>query len=201
MYNKETDKIYISNMCQGGWINARLQNCQYKHPFIFSAFEENDFIKFIENFEQMDLNVYNKIDFTKSKFIKFRNILPWDTVNEARGMKTIDSTIIEYTNGIQIIWPHVLKTDFDLLYEKRLNRFLENKNKEICFIFRIKNYIDKELVQKFYDLKKYKKILLFDEDVPFNKHFQENENTQIIISSLEHQELIDYIKKLNLLAA
>lgn len=192
------DKIFISNMCQAGWINSVIQNCPYKHPFIFSIFLEKDFVTFVKDFNQMDLTKFKKINYLESKFFEVRNLFIWDRVNDARGISTEECSVIEYQNGVQVIHPHVIKTDFDELYNKRLSRFLDNNDKEIYFIFRVRKYVEKQLVQIFYNLNDIKKVILFDEDVNYVDDFVENRDTTIIVTSKEHQQLMDQLSKMKL---
>lgn len=72
---------------------------------------------------------------------------------------------------------------------------MKNKNKEVCFIFRVRNFMSKRLVDKFYSFNKYKKILLFDDDVSYKNLYTENDSTKIVTTSKEHEFLVSHLIK------
>ena len=41
-------------MCQAGFIHKETSNLPYQHPFLFCHFPEEDFVDFVENFNDVD---------------------------------------------------------------------------------------------------------------------------------------------------
>ena len=197
--NKKTkndkDKLYISNMCQAGFINKFIQKSPYKHPFLFCSIMEDDFIKFMKDFNKINFSNYKKLHYNETKIYNHQDKYTWDVINNSININVNDTLGIELDNGVQIMYPHTLFDKFDEPYKNRLERFTNNKNKEIYFIFRVRSFMSKKVVDEFYNYYNYKKILLFDEDVPFRNSYKENDNTKIIITSKEHKHLIDYLEK------
>lgn len=72
---------------------------------------------------------------------------------------------------------------------------MKNKNKEVCFIFRVRNFMPKRLVDKFYSFNEYKKILLFDDDVSYKNLYTENDSTKIVTTSKERYLLVSHLVK------
>ena len=108
--------------------------------------------------------------------------------------------MIEFENGIQISYPHILSNDFDEKYKKRLERFVNLENKDTLFIFRVKRFMDKTLVDRFYKNENFNKIILFDEDVSYAKDYKENETTKILVTFSGHQLLIKELKSRKILS-
>lgn len=106
------DTLYISNMCQAGWIHKLIQKCPYQHPFLFCCFLEDDFIKFIEDFDIIDYKNYKKLHYNESKIFNYKNRYTWDGFNNALRIKTDDTLAIEFTNGVQIMYPHTPYDNF-----------------------------------------------------------------------------------------
>lgn len=194
-----SEKLYISNMCQAGFLHKNTQKIPYQHPFIFCCFMEDDFVRFIETFDEMDFSNYKKLHYNESKIYNHRDIYTWDGLNRRLGIKTENTPTIEFENGVQVIYPHVDFNYFDKKYEKRLKRFLENKDKEVYFIFRIKSFMNKSVIDRFYNYNKYKKILLFDENVSYRHRYKENEYNKIVITNYEHNHLINQLKMIGIL--
>ena len=184
------EKLYISNMCQAGFLHKCTQKTPYPHPFLFCCFMSDDFVKFMENFESIDFNNYKKLHYNESKIYNHQDVYTWDGLNRQLGIKTENTPTIEFENGIQIIYPHVDYDAFDDKYKKRLKRLEDKESKEICFIFRIKNHMDKSVVDRFYNCNKYKKILLFDTNVSYLSRYKENEYNKIIVTNYEHAPLV-----------
>ena len=115
------------------------------------------------------------------------------------GIRTIYTPVIEFKNGIQISYPHILSKGFDEKYKKRLERFLNLENKDITFIFRVKSFMDDSLVKRFYKIKNVKKVILFDEDVSYTRNYKENATTKILITFSEHQRLVKELKRRKIL--
>lgn len=189
------EKIYISNMCQAGFIHKITMNCPYQHPFIFCCFMEDDYIKFVEDFNTMDFRNYKKLHYNETNIYNYKDIYNWNGLNRALGINTNDSPTLEFENGVQVIYPHVHFDNFDEKYKTRLERFLNKENKEIYFIFRVRRFMKKEFVDRFYNCSNYKKILLFDADVPYRIFYKENEHTKIITTSFEHKHLVNVLIK------
>ena len=187
------DKVYISNMCQAGFINKFIQNSPYKHPFLFCTIMEDDYMKFIENFDKINFKNFKKLHYNQTKIYNHKDKYSWDGLNKLLNIDINNTVGIELEDDIQIMYPHILFDNFDTKYNNRLTRFIENKNKEIYFIFRVRNYMRKDVVDKFYSFKNYKKILLFDEDVSFKNDYKENNDTKIVITSKENNLLISHL--------
>lgn len=194
-----SNKLYISNMCQAGFIHKNTQTIPYQHPFIFCCFIEDDFVKFVEDFDDTNFSNYKKLHYHQSKIFNHKDNYSWDGANRRLGINVENTPTIEFENGVQIIYPHINYDSFDEKYEKRLKRFLENKDKDIYFIFRIRNHMDKSVVDMFYNCNKYKKILLFDENVSYRHHYTENVHTKIVVTNYEHNYLIKYLKHIGIL--
>lgn len=145
------DKIYISNMCQAGFIHKLTSKQPYQHPFIFCCFMEDDYTKFVEDFDTMDFSNYKKLHYNEAKIYNYKDIYNWNGMNRALGINTNDTPTLEFENGVQVIFPHVHFDNFDEKYKTRLERFLNKENKEIYFIFRVRSYMDKEFVDRFYN--------------------------------------------------
>lgn len=182
-------------MCQAGYIHKLTSKRPYQHPFIFCCFEEDDFVNFIEQFDKTDFTKYKKLHYNESRIYNRRHQYSWDGFNKSIGIKTEDTPTIQFDNGIQIIYPHVHYDKFDQKYKARLERFNQNTDKEIYFILRVRRYVKKSAVDRFYRCKNVKKIILFDEDVYFKNHYKENENTKIIITNREHHYLVSLLTK------
>lgn len=180
-------------MCQAGFLHKSTQTIPYQHPFIFCCFMEDDFVKFVEDFENIDFNTYKKLHYKESKIFHRKNDYSWDKFNDRLGIKTKNTPTIEFSNGVQLIYPHVKFNSFDEKYNKRLKRFFEIENKEICFIFRVKSFMDKKHVENFYKCSNFKKIILFEENVSFVDNFKDNEHTKIAITNNEHHYLVNYL--------
>lgn len=58
----------ISNSCLGGFIYRDILKTEYKNPFIWTAFDNDDFINFIDNFE--NINFSNVMIDKKGKELK-----------------------------------------------------------------------------------------------------------------------------------
>lgn len=57
------NKLYISNMCQAGYIHKLTSKKPYQHPFLFCCFEEYDFVKFVEQFDKINFSKYKKLHY------------------------------------------------------------------------------------------------------------------------------------------
>ena len=186
-------------MCQAGFLHKNTQKIPYQHPFLFCCFMEDDFVRFIETFEEMDFSNYKKLHYNQSRIYNHQDVYTWDGLNRRLGIVTENTPTIAFENGVQVIYPHVDFNKFDEKYEKRLKRFLENKNKEMYFIFRIKSFMNKSAVDRFYNYNKCKKILLFDENVSYRHCYKENEYNKIVITNYEHNYLIKQLKMIGIL--
>lgn len=190
--------IYITNLCHAGYIHKHTQNCPYHHPFVFTCFLEDDFVRFVENFEILDFSKYRKLHYNSSRVYDHRDVYSWDALNKLINIQTENTPVIEFENGVQISYPHIQYDSFDEKYETRLKRFLQIPDKEICFIFRVRSFMSKKAIDRFYNTK-YNKIILFDGNVPFKDEYEENELTKILITCSEHDDLINELKEKNLL--
>lgn len=185
-------------MCHAGYIHKHTQNCPYHHPFVFTCFLEDDFASFVENFETLDFSKYRKLHYNSSKVYDHKDVYSWDALNKLLNIQTENTPVIEFENGVQISYPHIQYDSFDEKYETRLKRFLQIPDKEICFIFRVRSFMSKKAVDRFYNTK-YNKIILFDGNVPFKDEYKENELTRISITYSEHDDLINELKKKNII--
>lgn len=193
------EKIYISNMCQAGFIHKLTSKQPYQHPFVFCCFMEDDYAKFVEDFDTMDFSNYKKLHYNESKIYNCKDIYTWDGLNRMLGIETENTPTLEFENGVQMIYPHVHYCNFDKKYKTRLNRFLNLQDTEICFIFRVKSFMKQQAVDRFYNCSNYKKILLFDEDVPYKNLYKENQHTRIVITNYEHRYLVNILKRKGIL--
>lgn len=186
-------------MCQAGFIHKNTVSCPYQHPFMFCCFLENDFVRFVDEFENIDFTKYKKLYYNSSKIYHHKDMYSWDELNELLNIQTENTPVIEFENGIQLSYPHVEYNVFDEKYKTRLERYIKIPNKNIHFIFRVKNFMDKNLVDRFYENNRYNKIILFDEDVSFRDDYIENETTKILVTYSEHHNLINELKKKNII--
>ena len=193
------NKIYISNMCQAGYIHKLTSSQSYQHPFIFCCFDEDDFVKFVEQFDKIDFNNYKKLHYNESRIYSRKENYSWDGFNRSINFKTENSPTIQFENGLQIIYPHIHFDLFDEKYKTRLQRFQQNTDKEMYFIFRVRKFMSKKVVDMFYNCNNYKKILLFDENVSYKHHYAENEYNKIVVTNYEHTYLIKHLKRIGIL--
>lgn len=186
-------------MCQAGFIHKETSNLPYQHPFLFCHFLEEDFVNFAINFNDIDFYGYKKISYEESRASQRKDVYNWDILNSHLGIRTIDTPVIEFKNGIQMSYPHILSNDFDERYKKRLERFLNLENKDITFIFRVKSFMDESLVDRFYKIDSFNKIILFDEDVSYSRKYKENATTKILVTFSEHHQLVRELKERKIL--
>lgn len=192
-------KMYISNMCQAGYIYKVAQTKSYPHPFIFCCLMQDEYLKFVEQFDDIDFSKFKKLHYKESRIFNHRNNYSWDGFNRMIGIKTKDTGCLQFQNGVQMNFPHTLYDALEQYYKKRLERFLNVQDKEICFIFRIRKFMKKQTVDKFYNLNKHKKIILFDQDVEFKNDYEDNEYNKIVITSKQHVLLVQHLKRIGVL--
>lgn len=183
-------------MCQSGYIYKVMNKSKYPHPFVFIACLQDDFLRLIDQFDCIDFSKYKKLHHKESRIYNFRNNYSWDGYNRIFGIKTKDTAVLQFENGIQIAYPHTLYDKLDQQYNRRLQRFLSIENKMPYFVFRVRKFMAKETVDKVYEIEKHKKIILFDQDVEFKNEYSDNEFNKIVITSKEHVSLVDYLKSL-----
>ena len=53
--------------------------------------------------------------------------------------------------------------------------------------------MSKKVVDRFYNFNKYKKIILFDLDVPFKNDYHDNEHTKVVMTSFELYKLVQFL--------
>ena len=49
-------------MCQAGFLHKSTQTIPYQHPFIFCCFMEKDFVKFVEDFDDINLKDHETLN-------------------------------------------------------------------------------------------------------------------------------------------
>jgi hypothetical protein len=54
--------------------------------------------------------------------------------------------------------------------------------------------MSKKAVDRFYNCNKYKKIILFDLDVPFKNDYHGNEYTKVIMTNFEQYNLVQFLR-------
>lgn len=70
-----SNKLYISNMCQAGFLHKNTQTIPYQHPFIFCCFMEKDFVKFVEDFDDTNFSNYKNFTTANQKFIIIKTFI------------------------------------------------------------------------------------------------------------------------------
>ena len=140
------DTLIISTNCIAGFIYRDHIKKEYEHPFIWSVIKLSDFIKLIENFNDIDFinskammsvgelsnkngNVYPKIEtYTKDNNTISTYFIHYKQIND----KKIDKPI---QRGINTICNDVLKYTQEK-WDERTNRMIKNntKNKKRIFI-------------------------------------------------------------------
>lgn len=191
--------LLISNMCQAGFIHKETSKLPYQHPFLFCHFLEEDFVRFVEDFNKIDFYNYKKLSYDESRVYLRRDVYNWDALNKILEIKTQNTPVIEFENGIQISYPHILSEEFDEKYKKRLERFLNLKDKNMTFLFRVRSFMDKTSVDRFYNANNFNKIILFDGNVSYASLYEENEKTKIYITYSEHHQLVEELKERRLI--
>lgn len=156
-------------------------------------------MRFVEDFNKINFHNYKKLSYDESRVYLRRDVYNWDALNKILGIKTLDTPVIEFENGIQISYPHILSKDFDEKYKKRLERFLNLKDKNVTFLFRVRSFMDKTSVDRFYNANNFNKIILFDGNVSYASLYEENERTKIYITYSEHHQLVEELKERGLI--
>lgn len=64
---------------------------------------------------------------------------------------------------------------------------------------RVRSFMDKTMVDRFYNTNDFNKIILFDGNVSYSSLYEENEKTKIHITYSEHHQLVEELKERRLI--
>ena len=162
----------ISNNCLGGFIYRDILKTEYKNPFIWSSFDPDNFIEFIDNYETINFDNYElfklgpgmnhnfklKID---DKYILNNDHMWFDANAKTPTVFQINNCDIKYCK----IWEYIVNN-----YEKRLKR-MKNEIKTV-FIFYDHEKVCKsayKLTDIFKRHKNYKGIAFTYQDIPIKQ--------------------------------
>lgn len=59
---------------------------------------------------------------------------------------------------------------------------------------RVRKFMSKNAVDRFYKCNKYKKIILFDLNVPFKNEYHDNEHTKVVMTNFEQYNLVQFLR-------
>ena len=153
-------KIIIANNCLDGYLHRFLYDEEYFTPFVWGGPTEDDFVKFCKDYDTIDFSDYKIIEWEDTKFYQRRKSYVFGKEFEEMN----PTSAIEFSNGVQFIFPHFAKGDVRKKYETRLARFYERKYKEPIFVFYWRK-CSLEDIRDFYELDiRYFKILIVEHE-------------------------------------
>lgn len=195
--------LFIANNCAGGFIDW-IFNRQHLHPWIFSMMDPISMITLYENINNMNFEKFN-ISIGINNW-KGYNYSP-DYIFNSSHIPDQDKVVIEYENGVQILYPHNNIDNFEKTYFKRLKRFYEIYNKsELIFLYETYRNEPIDVYYRFLKLSNQK--ILVDNKNNYHKihkiqnldYFTYNSFHQILYKDLKNKKILggpfnDYIIK------
>lgn len=160
------------NNCGSGFLFWKMGMKKYNHPLYWSGMKVEDFIKFMENFNEIDLGDYTKIEYSTSKF---NGTFVCDKNSRRYNMPAIRLNKF----NIDVRFGHEEFVDFEQNYINRLERF-NKKHKNIFILSTWVAQYDDDLLQRFCNDTKHYKILI-TENKKFNKSL--NNKKLLVINS------------------
>lgn len=141
-----TDFTIISNNCWGGSVYRRY-NLPYTSPTVGLYFFADEYIKFLENFEDLIHSPIKIVDATESKY--------YSTL-KSRGQTTVPIGILN--DNVEVVFLHY-KTKEEA-YEKWTRRCTRVNEKNLIVKFSEMNFCNEEHLKAFEQLDYKKKLLL-----------------------------------------
>lgn len=151
----------FSNSCAGGFVHAILSNEPYKHPFYWCIIDESEFVDWMLDFDNININDKIEVDYLKTKISKNPKAYWWTKPKTKEKYYTAPTLYIN--NRFYVTYPHYLNNMMEV-FNKRIERY--DKDDTNIFVLNIKNIYNtpEEVVTKFVSDDKYIKILITENE-------------------------------------
>ena len=76
----------FSNSCAGGFVHAILSNEPYKHPFYWCTIDESEFVDWMLDFDNIDINDKIEVDYSNTKISKIQKHIGGQNLKQKRSI-------------------------------------------------------------------------------------------------------------------
>ena len=165
----------ITNNCLGGFIYRDIFKCKYQNPFIWTLFEINDFIDFINNFEKIN---FNNITIDKNGIDLNNNFIT--VIDNKYRLKNphikFDKNFDKPTKSTKYPWYIYYNKPWEYIFEKYNKRLALMKGKPKFLIYEPE--ITEKQIEKLIDIcekHKYKCCIITNKNVIETKYINKIE--------------------------
>lgn len=128
-YNMNLDNFYfVGDSCMDTYMNRHLNN-PYT-PFDQSTCLEDDFIKFVSNYNNIDVTDYVKIPYLDTRIFKYKSTYSWNGANKRLGVNINNTFAYSYgfknsSDRVEFLYRHYHDTQENVdKIQRRIDRFL-----------------------------------------------------------------------------